>query len=72
MRGVKKQNLPSKPCIVCGRPFAWRKKWEKVWEDVKFCSDRCRKNKGSALLVRIEPNGKNALTGILDGLGGPN
>jgi len=48
MRGVKKQDLPSKPCIICGRPFAWRKKWEKVWEEVKFCSDRCRKNKGSA------------------------
>ena len=48
MRGVKKQDLPSKPCIVCGRPFVWRKKWEKVWEEVKFCSDRCRKNKGSA------------------------
>ncbi len=46
MKGVKKQHLPSKPCTVCGRPFAWRKKWEKVWDDVKFCSDRCRRNKG--------------------------
>ncbi|MCU0820418.1 MAG: DUF2256 domain-containing protein [Beijerinckiaceae bacterium] len=41
-RGVKKQNLPEKPCLTCGRPFAWRKKWEKVWDEVKFCSDRCR------------------------------
>lgn len=31
----KKQNLPSKLCTVCGRPFTWRKKWEKVWEEVK-------------------------------------
>ena len=23
----------------------WRKKWEKVWEEVKFCSERCRRNK---------------------------
>lgn len=46
MKGVKKQHLPSKPCTVCGRPFAWRKKWEKVWDDVKFCSDRCRRNRG--------------------------
>lgn len=25
-----KTNLPSKVCVVCGRPFEWRKKWEKV------------------------------------------
>jgi hypothetical protein len=31
--------------MVCGRPFDWRKKWEKVWEDVKYCSDKCRKSK---------------------------
>nr|WP_256487903.1 DUF2256 domain-containing protein [Deinococcus sp. HSC-46F16] len=23
-------------------PFAWRKKWEREWEQVKYCSDRCR------------------------------
>ncbi|WP_370654139.1 DUF2256 domain-containing protein [Pseudotabrizicola sp.] len=39
---VKKGDLPSKPCTHCGRPFAWRKKWEKVWDEVRFCSDRCR------------------------------
>jgi hypothetical protein len=41
----KKQNLPTKICAACGRPFAWRKKWEKVWEEVKYCSDKCRMNK---------------------------
>ena len=45
MRGVKKQNLPSKTCIVCQKPFTWRKKWEKVWDEVKYCSDKCRMNK---------------------------
>jgi hypothetical protein len=40
---VKKQDLPKKICLVCERPFAWRKKWEKDWENVKYCSDRCRK-----------------------------
>lgn len=43
---VKKGDLPSKVCATCGRPFAWRKKWEKVWEEVKYCSDRCRDTKG--------------------------
>ena len=30
-----KSNLPSKVCESCGRPFDWRKKWEKVWDEVK-------------------------------------
>jgi hypothetical protein len=46
MKGVKKAHLPQKVCAGCGRPFAWRKKWEKVWDEVKYCSDRCRNNKG--------------------------
>ncbi|MEO0835721.1 MAG: DUF2256 domain-containing protein, partial [Cyanobacteria bacterium J06642_3] len=25
-------------CPVCDRPFTWRKKWEKCWDDVKYCS----------------------------------
>jgi hypothetical protein len=40
-----KANLPEKTCLSCGRPFNWRKKWEKVWEEVKYCSEKCRKNK---------------------------
>jgi hypothetical protein len=38
----KKGDLPQKTCLVCARPFTWRKKWEKVWDEVKYCSDRCR------------------------------
>ncbi len=37
--------LPEKVCVVCNRPFTWRKKWEKVWAEVKYCSDKCRMNK---------------------------
>jgi len=44
----KKSELPTKDCVVCGRPFTWRKKWEKVWAEVKYCSDACRMRKGSA------------------------
>jgi hypothetical protein len=38
-----KADLPKKRCPVCGRDFAWRKKWARDWESVKFCSDACRK-----------------------------
>jgi hypothetical protein len=38
----KKLHLPEKDCLVCGRPFTWRKKWEAVWDEVKYCSKRCR------------------------------
>ncbi|WP_142526333.1 DUF2256 domain-containing protein [Pedobacter westerhofensis] len=45
MKGVKKQDLPTKICPVCTRPFTWRKKWDKNWDDVKYCSDKCRRTK---------------------------
>ncbi|HRC32748.1 MAG TPA: DUF2256 domain-containing protein [Bacteroidia bacterium] len=45
MKGVKKENLPTKICITCNKSFAWRKKWTKNWNDVKYCSDRCRNTK---------------------------
>ena len=42
---MKKGNLPSKICVACGQPVEWRKKWAKVWEDVKYCSERCRRER---------------------------
>jgi len=38
---VKKKFLPIKICVQCDRPFTWRKKWEKNWEFVKYCSKKC-------------------------------
>ncbi len=38
-----KQGLPSKTCVACGRAMTWRKRWARSWDDVKFCSDACRK-----------------------------
>ncbi len=39
---IEKANLPTKLCPVCNRPFTWRKKWARVWDEVKYCSDACR------------------------------
>jgi len=42
-----KQHLPHKICPVCQRPFAWRKKWSRNWEAVRYCSERCRRRRVS-------------------------
>lgn len=34
-----------KLCESCGRYFEFRKKWEKDWAQIKYCSDECKKNK---------------------------
>ncbi|WP_132215663.1 DUF2256 domain-containing protein [Mariniflexile fucanivorans] len=46
---MKKQHLPEKICPVCNKPFTWRKKWELNWIDVKYCSEKCRRNKTKRL-----------------------
>nr|WP_246482517.1 DUF2256 domain-containing protein [Methylopila capsulata] len=40
--------MPTKTCAACERPFAWRKKWAKDWEAVRYCSERCRRTGASA------------------------
>jgi hypothetical protein len=50
-RGVAKSDLPTKLCAQCGRPFAWRRKWARDWDSVRYCSDACRKGRGTAPAV---------------------
>ena len=45
---LRKGDLPTKTCATCGRPFAWRKKWAAVWDEVRYCSDRCRRSRRTA------------------------
>jgi hypothetical protein len=52
-----------KICQSCGRAMTYRKKWEKNWEQIKYCSDECRRNKNRfdfkqeilSLLAQREP-----------------
>ncbi|CDN16580.1 hypothetical protein RintRC_0546 [Richelia intracellularis] len=30
---------------MCQRPFTWRKKWKDCWNEVKYCSERCRRRR---------------------------
>ncbi|MCY3009602.1 MAG: DUF2256 domain-containing protein [Pirellula sp.] len=59
MKHRSKHELPTKVCMVCKRPFSWRKKWERDWEHVKYCSDQCRRNgKLSETLSNTSRNNK--------------
>jgi len=44
-RMQRKGDLPQKVCATCARPFAWRRKWAAVWDEVRYCSDRCRRER---------------------------
>ena len=44
---MKKEHLPQKICPVCQKPFSWRKKWAKNWEEVKYYSKRCSANRNN-------------------------
>ncbi|WP_074397038.1 MULTISPECIES: DUF2256 domain-containing protein [unclassified Halomonas] len=35
-------HLPQKNCVQCQRPFTWRKKWARCWDEVRYCSKRCQ------------------------------
>jgi len=45
---------PPRTCATCGRSITWRKKWERDWDNVKFCSDTCRSHKPSAQDKQLE------------------
>ncbi|MDH6423369.1 DUF2256 domain-containing protein [Aurantimicrobium minutum] len=38
-----KNGFAPKVCERCGLPFEWRKKWARDWENVKYCSEKCKK-----------------------------
>ncbi len=33
----------AKTCAACGREMPWRAKWAKNWDEVRYCSDACRR-----------------------------
>ena len=34
-----------KTCASCGRTIEWRKKWARSWDEVRYCSDACRRHR---------------------------
>ncbi|RZS49562.1 hypothetical protein EV661_1997 [Variibacter gotjawalensis] len=55
-----KSNFPQKVCLICERPFVWRKKWKRVWQTIETCSERCRgearrRRRSSRAIVSVYP-----------------
>ena len=43
-----------KVCVRCGRTMQWRAKWAKNWEQVKYCSEQCRRARVTATDTALE------------------
>ncbi|WP_284208820.1 DUF2256 domain-containing protein [Thalassotalea eurytherma] len=50
-----KNTLPLKTCPICSKEFNWRKKWQRDWQHVVYCSKRCQRNK-SRDIVNVQPH----------------
>lgn len=62
-RMIRKGDLPTKDCATCGRPFAWRRKWARDWDNVRHCSDRCRSGAKSRNVGETQAQGATHATG---------
>ena len=51
-----------KICVACGRTVEWRKKWERNWESVRYCSSACRQRGVRTVDQALE----SAITTLLD------
>ena len=56
--------MPPEPktCASCGRTIEWRKKWERDWDQVRYCSAACR----SARRTPDDEALEHAILGLLD------
>lgn len=48
--------MPPEPktCRSCGRRIEWRKKWERDWDQVRYCSTSCRRRGVTEVDERLE------------------
>ncbi len=51
---MKPSELPEKTCALCGRRITWRKKWERDWDKIRFCSDACRRRRVGDVDIKLE------------------
>ena len=51
-----------KSCAACGRTIDWRAAWARHWDDVRYCSDACRRRKVRPVDEQLEA----AIESLLD------
>ena len=51
---MAKRQSETKRCAACGREFAWRRKWAQCWTQVRYCSERCRRQRNRLVDRRLE------------------
>lgn len=51
----------TKPCASCGRAITWRKAWARNWDQVRYCSDACRRRK----MARVDRDLEDAIRSLL-------
>ncbi|GLY31056.1 DUF2256 and DUF3253 domain-containing protein [Kineosporia sp. NBRC 101731] len=56
------KNPDTKVCAACGRTITWRKKWAADWDSVRYCSQRCRRD-------RVDDTGRRLEESIVELLG---
>lgn len=56
----------SKTCARCGRTMEWRKSWARNWDQVRYCSDACRRRKLTSTDEALEAS----ILDLLDGRAG--
>lgn len=50
---------------MCGRTITWRKKWERDWDAVRYCSDACR-HRAKGRGAQVDADLDAALRDLLD------
>lgn len=50
-----------KACASCGRRIEWRKKWERDWDQVRYCSTACRRRGVTDEDARLEDELREAV-----------
>ena len=57
-----------KTCAACGRTMEWRKSWARNWDEVKFCSDACRRHR-SGTAQQLDTQLEQAILTLLQARG---
>jgi hypothetical protein len=60
---VSAQQPADKTCASCGRRIEWRKKWADSWDEVRYCSDACRRRKVTRTDRALEDSIRSLLAG---------